>query len=1184
MMIRGQGLMLTLFMLFFSTIVGAEGVNTQAQAISEAMQRAQSESPVGKQYALLDLDGGIGISMPRPPGLDGDGNVTVPVPKTDWGAPGESEIISIADSSGVVSDATRSTGLAPPASDLSVIFLGNLFGLVDGVLHGSGSQIMGVIFNVFNSAVLALGGIVMMYIIIVSTMNTAHEGQMLGQKWSSIWVPVRATMGLALLIPKSSGYCLMQIFVMWVVVQGVGIADKVWGTALDYLNRGGVIMQAQVDPTTARQAGVGVGGSNDNSVIDGASTILYGQVCMLALQTQLENQRKRDLDAKKEDTGPCAGQPSAVIQQYCDNSVPDFIGSVDPLAEYSKNSGETYSVQMPNLDSEPYSKLNGICGTLQWDSFDVSALTDSGAQNEEEEEEGLSEQAELIGRALQASEAQLDAAGPLQARATTPDSLVGNQYAVLGIPGTGGGGDGGGGLGGVIPGGGGGGGGLGGIIPGIGGGGGGGLGGIIPGIGGGLPGMPNMPDPGFGAGSGDAGSASLKGGKVDYEFSGGGVTWLNKTSDSGTNIMTLSQGDLDIIKKSRAAAIAQMYLTLASTARAIVSNDPQITPNSGNSGSYASPVADYQFGVPQTSLNGKCLTMSADCPYWGKVDGSSAPLLLDGTELQDAVTDYHSVMQPALKLLSDVQNQKNVAAGRDFIEEAKRSGWVLAGSYFFNLVTLNGSAIATSDNVDANSGLGKSTFNLDGLNATCSGNYAFLCDVFGTSEEKTKEIRALFTGEAGLSVPKADLSSSNLARIPNEDTIIQPEAASTVYGYANNAMLIDLPGQIGLTPKNLDIQLEPMNFKMNMDKVTLDNQLGCGAYIKLFGSKWCVERDLKKIGWDMLRDITNGLISFINVIAEEAVNKILILPLNHFMSIFKESMAVLTAPGTNPVLALAMMGVKYINMSMDTWISIVLVTLTVGLIPGIGAFIMLVMPLFMVWIGIMVGIGFITAYYIPFLPYMIFTFGALAWFIAVVEAMAAAPLVALGISHPEGHDAMGKSEQGLMILLNVFLRPAMMVIGFIAAIAMCYIGVWLLNSGFSTVLDFLDSSSLWHVTEGWSISSMAIPWASIFGFFFVVVIYTMIYLTLVEKSFSLIAVLPDKVLRWVGGQPESIGEQASQWTQDTKGKIDKAAGDVDRSMGAIQKGLAQEAMGGAKKVTDKVFGKSTGGGVSGGGS
>lgn len=69
-----------------------------------------------------------------------------------------------------------SMSFTPPPGDYSVIFLGNIFGVVDGVLHGTGSQIMGVMLGVFNSAVLALGGIVIMYIILVSTLNTAHEG------------------------------------------------------------------------------------------------------------------------------------------------------------------------------------------------------------------------------------------------------------------------------------------------------------------------------------------------------------------------------------------------------------------------------------------------------------------------------------------------------------------------------------------------------------------------------------------------------------------------------------------------------------------------------------------------------------------------------------------------------------------------------------------------------------------------------------------------------------------------------------------------------------------------------------------------------------------------------------------------------------------------------------------------
>ena len=59
--------------------------------------------------------------------------------------------------------ADSSLSFAPPASDYSVVFLANLFGVVDGVLSGTGSQIMGSMFGVFNAAVLALGGIIIMY-------------------------------------------------------------------------------------------------------------------------------------------------------------------------------------------------------------------------------------------------------------------------------------------------------------------------------------------------------------------------------------------------------------------------------------------------------------------------------------------------------------------------------------------------------------------------------------------------------------------------------------------------------------------------------------------------------------------------------------------------------------------------------------------------------------------------------------------------------------------------------------------------------------------------------------------------------------------------------------------------------------------------------------------------------------
>ena len=73
------------------------------------------------------------------------------------------------------------------------------------------------------------------------------------------------------------------------------------------------------------------------------------------------------------------------------------------------------------------------------------------------------------------------------------------------------------------------------------------------------------------------------------------------------------------------------------------------------------------------------------------------------------------------------------------------------------------------------------------------------------------------------------------------------------------------------------------------------------------------------------------------------------------------------------------------------------------------------------------------------------------------------------------------------------------------------------------------------------------------------------YMTIVEKAFTLISVLPDKVLRWIGGQPESYGEGAAQWAEQAKGKIEKGGEDTAKGMGAVGKGMTAAAAGETKE-------------------
>ena len=153
--------------------------------------------------------------------------------------------------------------------------------------------------------------------------------------------------------------------------------------------------------------------------------------------------------------------------------------------------------------------------------------------------------------------------------------------------------------------------------------------------------------------------------------------------------------------------------------------------------------------------------------------------------------------------------------------------------------------------------------------------------------------------------------------------------------------------------------------------------------------------------------------------------------------------------------------------------------------------------------------GGLLGIYTPLVPYIIFTMGAIGWFISVIEAMVAAPFIALGILSPSGHhELLGKAEPGLMILFNTFLRPTLMIVGMMAAMLLTPVVVNMVNSGFSGVMNSIDS------TPG------------IYELIVFISAYTSLILSVVNKSFSLIHVVPDRVLTWIGGQASdsSAGE------------------------------------------------------------
>lgn len=207
-------------------------------------------------------------------------------------------------------------------------------------------------------------------------------------------------------------------------------------------------------------------------------------------------------------------------------------------------------------------------------------------------------------------------------------------------------------------------------------------------------------------------------------------------------------------------------------------------------------------------------------------------------------------------------------------------------------------------------------------------------------------------------------------------------------------------------------------------------------------------------------------------------------------------------------------------------------------------FVMLYILMALMWsIGATLGI------YIPMVPYIIFTSTAVGWFVAVIEAVVAAPFIALALVQPSGEE-LGNIKQAIGILMNVFLKPSLMIFGFIIAASLLRAVISMINFGFIAAVD-----------------GSVIP--SLFGIIPIIGLYAFFVIGMVNQSFSLIYELPSKVLRYCG--------------MEDKGGYDpaKAAGEAKSGFQAGESVAGKEgAMGSmaskAGATSEKIAAKGTG--------
>ncbi len=184
------------------------------------------------------------------------------------------------------------------------------------------------------------------------------------------------------------------------------------------------------------------------------------------------------------------------------------------------------------------------------------------------------------------------------------------------------------------------------------------------------------------------------------------------------------------------------------------------------------------------------------------------------------------------------------------------------------------------------------------------------------------------------------------------------------------------------------------------------------------------------------------------------------------------------------------------------------------------------------------------AYYVPAIPLVFWILGITGWFVLVIEAVIAAPIWAASHALPEGDGFVGqRALQGYMVLLSLFLRPTLMLFG-------------------------LYSSILLMIVMGKIIAFLFVPFMSamigptivgVIAEIAILALFCILNVVVAHKCFGLIHELPDKVLRYIGGGAENLGEANGEST-------------VGGKFGAIglftQKMLSSKEQGNSNKPTD----------------
>ncbi len=151
--------------------------------------------------------------------------------------------------------------------------------------------------------------------------------------------------------------------------------------------------------------------------------------------------------------------------------------------------------------------------------------------------------------------------------------------------------------------------------------------------------------------------------------------------------------------------------------------------------------------------------------------------------------------------------------------------------------------------------------------------------------------------------------------------------------------------------------------------------------------------------------------------------------------------------------------------------------------------------------------------YLPLAAWIFWILGMLGWIVLCIEALIAAPIWAVAHAIPSGGNFVNSnSKQGYMILLSLALRPTLMVFGLFAGMLVTIVVFKIMLVGSHAAWNSISAGGIWGP-------------AAWLGFALILAGLTVM---IAHRGFGLIHEIPDKILRYIGGGIEQLGEAGGE--------------------------------------------------------